>query len=108
MLKSLFNNVASLQASNFIKKGLQHCCFPVKFAKFFRTTHFEEHLPKTASICFGKFGLDKTSTECEVFFFKRTILFNQMKLKNVSVTCYCPNLEGVIAGHQRFLRFQIQ
>ena len=85
MLKSLFNNVASLQASNFIKKGLQHCCFPVKFAKFFRTTHFEEHLPKTASICFGKFGLDKTSTECEVFKKKK----NNFIQLNEAKKCFC-------------------
>ena len=44
MLKSLFNNVAGLQACNFIKKSLQHRCFPVKFAKFLRTPFFTEHL----------------------------------------------------------------
>ena len=34
---------------NFIKKRLQHRCFPVKFAKFFKNTYFEEHLWTTAS-----------------------------------------------------------
>ena len=29
---------------NFIKKRLQHRCFPVKFAKFLRTSIFTEHL----------------------------------------------------------------
>ena len=29
----LFNKVASLKVSNFVKKGLQHRCFPVKLAK---------------------------------------------------------------------------
>ena len=31
-------------AFNFIKKRLQHRCFPVKFADFFRTAFFIEHL----------------------------------------------------------------
>ena len=33
-----------LKACNFIKKRLQHRCFPVKFAKFLRTLIFTEHL----------------------------------------------------------------
>ena len=37
VLESLFNKVAGFQAFNFIKKTLQHRCFPVKFAKFLRT-----------------------------------------------------------------------
>ena len=36
MLESLFNKVAGLKAFSFIKKRLQHMCFSVKFAKFFR------------------------------------------------------------------------
>ena len=37
VLESLFNNVAGLKACNFIKKRLQHRCFPVNIAKFLRT-----------------------------------------------------------------------
>ena len=37
MLKSLLNKVAGLMACNFVKKSLQHRCFPVKFVKFLRT-----------------------------------------------------------------------
>ena len=37
VLESLFNKLAELKACNFIKKRLQHRCFPVKFAKFLRT-----------------------------------------------------------------------
>ena len=33
-----------LQAWNFIKKRLQHRCFPAKFAKFLRTAFFKENL----------------------------------------------------------------
>ena len=36
--ESLFNKVAVLRACSFIKKSLRHRCFPVKFAKFLRTT----------------------------------------------------------------------
>ena len=44
VLEFLFNKVAVLQASNFIKKRLQHKCYPVKFVKFLRTAFFTEHL----------------------------------------------------------------
>ena len=36
VLESLLNKAAGVQACNFIKKRLQHGCFPVKFAKFLR------------------------------------------------------------------------
>ena len=32
-----FSNAAGLKAYNFVKKRLQHRCFPVKFAKYLRT-----------------------------------------------------------------------
>ena len=34
---TLFNKVTDLQACNFVKKRLEHRCFPVKFATFLRT-----------------------------------------------------------------------
>ena len=37
VLESLFNKVVGLTVCNFIKKKLQHRCFPVNIAKFFRT-----------------------------------------------------------------------
>ena len=37
VLKSLFNEAAGLKAFNFIKKRLQHRCFPVNIAKFLKT-----------------------------------------------------------------------
>ena len=37
VLESLFNNVTALQVWNFVKKRLQHRCFPVNNAKFLRT-----------------------------------------------------------------------
>ena len=42
MCRSLF--LISLKVCNFIKKRLQHRCFPVKFAKFLRTPFFTEHM----------------------------------------------------------------
>ena len=36
VLEPLFNKVAGFQTYNFIKKRLQHRCFPMKFAKFLR------------------------------------------------------------------------
>ena len=40
VLESLLDKVPILQACNFIKKRLQHSCFPVKFAKYLRTPFF--------------------------------------------------------------------
>ena len=36
VLESRFNKVAGLKACNFIKKGIQHRCFPVNDTKFLR------------------------------------------------------------------------
>ena len=44
VLEPHFNKVAGLQVWSFIKKRLQHRCFPVKFATFLRTPFLKEHL----------------------------------------------------------------
>ena len=44
MLESLLNEVAGPQACDFIKKRLQHRCFPVNIVKFSRTSFFTEQL----------------------------------------------------------------
>ena len=44
VLHSLFNKVAGLLTSNFIKKWLKRRCFPVNVANFLRTAFFIEHL----------------------------------------------------------------
>ena len=44
LLVSHFNDMAGLHACIFIKKRLEHRCFPVNTAKFLRTTFFTEHL----------------------------------------------------------------
>ena len=52
----LFNKVAGLQVCNFIKKRLQHNCFPVKFVKFLRT-HILKNICKRlllSVVCFAK------------------------------------------------------
>ena len=43
MLEPLFNKVTGLLACNFIKKRLQHGCFPVNIAKFLRKALLIEH-----------------------------------------------------------------
>ena len=48
VLESLFSKVASLEACNFIKKRLQHRCFPVNIAKFLR----KFYLKNTTGGCF--------------------------------------------------------
>ena len=47
-LESLLNKVVVLNVCNFIKKSLQHRCFPVKLAKIFRTPF----LQSTTGGCF--------------------------------------------------------
>ena len=42
VLASLFNKVADLRVYNFIKKRLQHRCFPVNIAKFFKNGCFSQ------------------------------------------------------------------
>ena len=96
MLQSLFNNVAGLQACNFIKKILQHRCFPMKFAKFLRTpilkNIFERLLlfvsPQDTITNNGtEFGLNETSADWEVsIFLNVTILFNQIQPYNLYVS----------------------
>ena len=44
VLESLFNKVAGLQTSNFIKRRLQQRCFPIYTAKFFESSFSIEHL----------------------------------------------------------------
>ena len=44
VLESLFNKVVGLRLVTLLKKRLQHRCFPVKIAKFLRTTFFIELL----------------------------------------------------------------
>ena len=44
MLESIFKKAAGLKACNFIKKRLQHRCFPVNFAKYLRIPFVTGHL----------------------------------------------------------------
>ena len=48
ILESLFSKVASLEAYKFIKKRLQHTCFPVNIANFLR----KFYLKNTIGGCF--------------------------------------------------------
>ena len=46
VLESLFNNVVCL---NFIKKRIQHRCFPVNFSKIFKNTYSVAYLQRLFS-----------------------------------------------------------
>ena len=50
VLAALFDKIAGIQVCKFIKKRLQRRCFPVKFAKFFRTPFFYRTPPVAASV----------------------------------------------------------
>ena len=49
---SLFIKVAGLEAGNFIKKRLQHWCFQVNIANFFKNTFSFRTPTVTASVSF--------------------------------------------------------
>ena len=49
LLKSLLNKVPGRKPYKFVKKGLQHRCFPANIAKLFKNTYLEEHLRTAAS-----------------------------------------------------------
>ena len=53
MLESLFNKAAGLQVCTFIKKILQHRCFPMIIAKFLRIPILENIL-RTAATVYSK------------------------------------------------------
>ena len=44
-----FNKVADLKVCNFIKKRLQHRCFPVNIVKFFKNSFFNKTPPMASS-----------------------------------------------------------
>ena len=70
-----FNKVAGLRCATLLKKKLWYRCFPVNFAKFFRTSFFTEHLRVTASeeaksalmICYKEM-CDKFTGQISFFF----------------------------------------
>ena len=93
VLESLSNKVAGLQACNFVKKRLQHWCFPVKFAKFLRTSILrnicEELLlfvspQNTIANNRGAFALGETLTESN--FLNVTILCDQMQPYHLNIS----------------------
>ena len=54
MLESLFRNVSGRQTCNFLKKSLQHMCFPVNFSKFLRTFFYGT----LSDGCFCSYSID--------------------------------------------------
>ena len=80
VLESLLNTAAGLQTCNFIKKRLQHWCFPMKFATFLRTSILNNICERlllfvspqnTIANSRGAFALNETLTKSKVsIFFK--------------------------------------
>ena len=54
MLDSLFNKFTGLETCNFIKKCLQHRCFPLSAVNFLRTA-----FPLTSGVCFYVYSKGK-------------------------------------------------
>ena len=88
MSESPFNKIVGLQACNFIKKTLQHRCFPMSIAKFSRRSI----LKNTCRGCFRKvfrnFYLDYLKIHCkEKFQLDKSVLKKngQTYFKNFSL-----------------------
>ena len=80
MLESLFSKVTGFQPRNFIKKRLQHRCFPVKFATFLR----RPFLQNTSGGCFqNKDSLSK----CEQIHSFGSYLVLVASYKLIAATC---------------------
>ena len=76
MLEFLFNKVTDLKAWNFIKKRLQHRCFPVKSEKFLRTPFWRT----SANDCFYTINVKKFSN-LNVFFLLWNAYFHSCTCK---------------------------
>ena len=102
MLESFFNNVASLQACEFLKRD-STLMFSYKNCEIFKNIYFEESLPRlllfvssqiTITNSSGEYGLDETTTECKIsIYFKGNIFIEsdaaisfKYELKNVALT----------------------
>ena len=124
MVEFLFNKVAALETCNFIKKTLQHRCFPVYIAKFLRTPFFTEHLwwlfLHCAGYCFVQSWPKQTKTKlCKLFSFKiiaarsRSILhkifscavLSQMYLENIEYTIFLCNVSSQLGRHKLSVYF---
>ena len=66
VLESLLNKVARFHACSFIKKILQHRCFPVNIVKFFKNSDFKKH--QLAVFILGRIRLSPKKSWKEVSF----------------------------------------
>ena len=95
---SLFNKVAVLQAFNFIKKRLQHRCFPMKFRKSLRTPILKNIYERLLlpcyytrlqyTICHLRVPLLVTPVMTQVLFFPYLFIFDE---NYVQIFIYLPS-----------------
>ena len=91
VLGSLFNKVAELQACNFVKKWLQHRCFPVNTANLLRT-FYTEHLQWLVLQVFYKECFPKNFTNFTIKSRHRSPFQSRSRPR----TCNCIKTEGVL------------
>ena len=88
MLELLSNKVTGLKAGNFIKKRLQHRCFPVNIGKLLRTDFLIEHhrwllLSELTVQYWASVSTNKSSSSNQSMFFTCSLLnvyFNDVQL----------------------------
>ena len=95
VVEFLFNKVAALKARNFIKKKLQHRCFPVNIAKFLRTSFFLQNtsggyfcIVQVIVLC--NVGPSRPRQNCVGYFPTKTLLCAQGQYctSNFLVQCF--------------------
>ena len=86
MLESFFNNAASFQASEFLKRGWTLMFF-YENCEIFKNIYFEEHLSRRLQFASpqiiitnssGKYGQGETTTECKVSIYFKGNIFIQL------------------------------
>ena len=130
MFETLLNKVVGLKTNSFVKKRLQHRCFPLNIARFFNNSFFKKHLRKATSgtftnfakftgknTCFGGFFSsafgplffqNETPTQvfsCELYETSKIFIFTAQLRTTASVfmECILESILGIIYGTSKNL-----
>ena len=76
-----FLKAGVMKAGNFIKKRLQHACFPIKFAKFLRTPIFYRTPSEDAQL----FSLELREPVTKRYLYEKVVLKNVAKFTETDI-----------------------
>ena len=117
VLESLFNKSAGLQVCNFMKKRLQHRCFPVNIAKYLRTAFYIDYLWWLLLMyqflqTYSGFIASKKSKNCALFSIRKckrtflgdTVLKNYFPVRKISIQIAC----NLLISFYRLIRLSVE